>query len=240
MTSGTATVTAGLAGTGTVAPILVLPPPIDLGAVIVGTTVTRTVTLTNSGGGPLNFSSITVTAPFTLTNNCPATLQPGQSCDIVIGIDSSTVGSFAGTLTIVSDGGSGTIALTANVQKVPIPVLKISPTTVGFGDRIVGSASASQRITILNDGGADAAITGVTPSPDFVVTANSCGTNLAPSATCFVDVAMRAIGFGRRVGQLVIGSNATGAPHTVSLSGTGCRPFSATGVRTGPRSNCRP
>jgi secreted trypsin-like serine protease len=41
-----------------------------------------------------------------------------------------------------------------------------------------------------------------------VITGNSC-TSLAPNATCFVDVAMRAIGFGGRVGQLVIGSNAT-------------------------------
>jgi hypothetical protein len=240
MTSGTNTVSAGLAGTGTVAPILVLPPPIDLGAVLVGSTPSRSVTLTNTGGGPLTFSSITVTAPFTLVNNCPTTLQPNQSCTLSIGVNTDNAGVFAGTLTIVSDGGSGTVALSANVQKLPIPVLKISPTTVGFGDRIVGSTSASQRITVLNDGGADAAITGVTPSPDFIVTGNTCGTNLPPSATCFIDVAMRAIGFGARVGQLVIGSNATGAPHSVSLAGTGCRPFSATGVRTGPRSNCRP
>ena len=239
MTSGTGTATAGLAGTGTTAPLLVLPPPIDLGGVIVGSPVSRTVTLTNTGAGPLQFSSITVSAPFTLVNNCPATLPAGQSCTLVIGADTRTVGTFNGTLTIVSDGGSGTVPLTVNVQQLPIPILRITPTTVGFGDRIVGSASASQRITILNEGGAVATITGVTPSPDYIVTGNSCGTNLAPNASCFVDVAMRAVGFGMRVGQLVIGSNATGAPHAVNLAGTGCRPFSATGVRTGPRSNCR-
>jgi parallel beta-helix repeat protein len=239
ITSGTSTVSASLTGTGTVAPVLVLPSPIDFGGVLIGSSATRTVTLTNSGGGPLTFSSMTVSGPFTLTNNCPTTLQPGQSCPITIGANTTAVGSFSGTLTIVSDGGSGTVPLTVIVQQLPIPLLKITPTTVGFGDRIVGSTSASQRITVLNEGGAAAAITGVNVSPDYVVTGNSCGTNLAPNASCFVDVAMRAIGFGGRVGQLVIGSNATGAPHVVNLAGTGCRPFSATGVRTGPRSNCR-
>jgi secreted trypsin-like serine protease len=240
VTNGTTPVTATLTGTGSVAPILVLPPPIAFGSVFVGSTPTQIVTLTNSGGGVLTFSSIAVTAPFTLANNCPTTLQPGQPCSLVIGVNTDSAGALSGTLTIVSDGGSGTVPLSANVQNLPIPIIKVSPITVGFGDRIVNSTSASQRITILNDGGADAALTGVTQSPDFVVTGNSCGSILPPSATCFVDVAMRAIGFGGRVGQLVIGSNASDAPHTVGLAGTGCRPFSATGVRIGPRSNCRP
>jgi secreted trypsin-like serine protease len=241
VTSGATPVSASLAGTGINAPLVILPAPIDLGAAVLGiSNPTETVTLTNTGNAVLVFSSITVTPPFTLDNGCPTSLAPGASCALVIGIESNAIGTFSGTLTIVSNGGSGTVPLSAIVQPVPVALLKVAPTQVGFGDRVVGTASASQQIAIKNEGGQAAQITGLNTSPDFVVVGNTCGALLAPQSTCFVNVAMKAVGFGQRIGQLVVGSNASNAPLTISLSGTGCRPFSALANRGGARSNCSP
>ncbi len=112
---------------------------------------------------------------------------------------------------------------------------------MGFGERLLGTTSATQRVTISNMGNAMAALTSIVPSNlDFVVTATSCAATLAPAATCFADVAMRPVGFGPRIGQLLVNSNAPDSPARVELGGTGCRPVGVGTGRSGTRNNCAP
>lgn len=235
---------ASLLGTGLSGGALGLPESIDVGAAIVGgTSATRTVELINEGSSSVVFSSVTVSTNFSLVNNCPAFLAPGASCTLVISFTAPAVGPFTGTLTVVTDatGGSAAIPLTALGQLSPTPLLRIAPTFIGFGDRVIGSQSTPQQVVITNVGGAPATLSLSTSSIDYVIASTTCTASLDSQASCFANVAFRPLlGFGPRPASFIVNSNTVGSPHAVNLDGTGCRPYLASGDRSGSSSNCSP
>jgi Abnormal spindle-like microcephaly-assoc'd, ASPM-SPD-2-Hydin len=94
-----------LAGTGAVAAPTLSPASLSFGNQMVGTSSgNQTVKLTANSPGPLAISSISVSVGFTETSNCPASLNPGASCNISIAFQPSTAGAITGTLTIVDNG----------------------------------------------------------------------------------------------------------------------------------------
>jgi trimeric autotransporter adhesin len=234
--------TAALTGTGTVQAVLDLPPAIDLGAYAAGTPAIRVlVTLLNNGNAVLSLTSISTTGPFALGNGCPVNLQPGESCTLTLDFSETGLGEYTGSLVVLSNavGGSRSVPLTARTLSIAAPLIRVSPLQIGFGDRLIGTTSASQRVTIANVGNAPASLSPPTlTSTDFLVT-TTCGITLAPASTCFADVTLRPVGFGPRQGQLLVNSNAVGTPP-VDLSGSGCRPFSAASRRLGANFGCLP
>lgn len=234
---------ATLSGTGVFVASMRAPSSIDLGMQVLGSApLTQTITLTNTGETPVVFGDLTVDGPFTVTNGCPASLAPGASCNMVVNFNATTTGDFTGLLRIASnvDGGGTNIALAAHAQPVPIPVVRVSPSTIGFGSRVLGSTSESQKVTVTNAGGAPATLSGLTISVDYVILSNTCGATLSPQSSCSMDVALRPVGFGPRAGTLTFVSNAAGSPHIVNLGGTGCRPNGLTGNRSGQNAACAP
>ena len=95
----------GLAGTGAMAAPTLSPAGLSFGNQMVGTSSgNQTVKLTANSPGPLAISSISVSVGFAETSNCPASLNPGASCNISIAFQPSTAGAITGTLTIVDNG----------------------------------------------------------------------------------------------------------------------------------------
>ena len=220
---------ADLSGTSVVTADLGAPATIDFGNITVGNPAeTIDATLTNEGNGVLTFSSISITAPFTLTNNCPINLNPGDSCTVTVGFDPAVISNPQGTLTIQSNGTEGThnIPVTANVVVASVPDLRVTPTTVGFGSRMAGTISAPQHITVTNVGGALANLEALSITPEFLISGNTCGTTLPAGASCAADVTFQPLGFGPRRGALTVSGNDADSPHIVTLTGSGCRPFS--------------
>ncbi len=233
-----------LSGTGTTQPALDVPASVDLGSYSLGSPgVVRIVTITNTGNTVITIASVTATAPFSVTTDCTQSLNPGDSCHATIAFTSNSVGPFTGTVSVASNapGGLRTIAVTAIAQTSPTPLIRVSPTQIGFGERLIGSQSPTQRVTISNYGGSDAALTALGASNlDFLVASTSCGVSLAPQSSCFADVVMRPVGLGHRQGQFVVNTNAGGSPHAVDLSGLGCLPFDIANNRLGASSRCGP
>jgi hypothetical protein len=240
----TVTSKADLKGNGTQFPVLSLPAAIDLGMFTLGAAapLSREILLTNAGNAVLTFASVSASAPFTLINNCPLNVQPGASCSLVVEFRSTTSGVFSGVLNVLTNasGGSRAITLTARAQPVPLPVIHVSPVSIGFGNQMIGTTSVSQRISITNEGGAIATLGTLATDTDFVVTSTTCGIALEPQTTCFANVALRPLGFGQRSGRLLVNSNAQGSPDGVDLVGTGCRPYFIAGNRVGGGNNCSP
>ncbi len=236
--------TSTLSGTGVLQSTVDLPSSIDFGAYTSGApALRRTVALRASGNAVLTIGSITVTGPFALGNGCPENLQPGDSCSITLDFSASAVGDYSGALIIVTSaaGGSQSIPITAHTVAAPVAQIRVSPLSIGFGDRLLGSASPTQRVTISNVGNADATMSPpATTSADFLVATTTCGATLAPASSCFADVLMRPAGFGPRAGRLIVNSSAADSPAGVDLSGTGCRPFSMSASRLGSRFGCAP
>ncbi|MFA7239484.1 MAG: choice-of-anchor D domain-containing protein [Sulfuricellaceae bacterium] len=71
----------------------------------------QTLTLRNSGGTAANLYNILTSGDFTVKHNCPAALSPGADCTLNVSFTPSATGSHTGALTINSDAGVSSVAL---------------------------------------------------------------------------------------------------------------------------------
>ncbi len=100
------------------------------------------------------------------------------------------------------------------------PVVNLSPASLTFPGQLVGTQSNPRPVTLTNTGNRTLIITNIATSGDFSQT-NTCGTSVAAGANCVVNVIFAPTKKGARTGALTITDNATGSPHSVSLTGTG-------------------
>jgi sugar lactone lactonase YvrE len=97
------------------------PTSLSFGTIKHATSSSLSVTLSNPGATPLNFSgagiSITGTnaSSFTQTNTCGSSLAAGAKCTITVKFTPATTGSFSANLTVVDNAQSG-----GGTQTVPL------------------------------------------------------------------------------------------------------------------------
>jgi subtilase family serine protease len=138
-----------------------------------------------------------------------------------------TVGSSTtpGTYTITVGGTSGTLSsqtfITLKVTRVEAPAVTLTPASIAFPKEVVGETSAAKTITMRNTGTAILDITGIIPSGDFAISANTCGATLGINATCKISVTFTPVQAGALTGAITISDNAPNSPQSVPLSGTG-------------------
>lgn len=233
--------TVALLGNGITAPVLGSPAEIDISYILGRSPTVQRVTLSNNGQATLTFTSITISgANFTLANQCPASLPPGSSCDVLITFSAPDIGLYNGSLTVVTNapGGSRVIPIRGFAQPREVPFIEISPREIGYGNVAFGKASDPETIKVKNLGGAAAAFNSIVVSPGFVILSNGCGATLAPQATCEVRVSARPLGYGSLAGRFTVRSNAENSPTAIDLFGTGCRGASFVVPRLGTSGAC--
>jgi len=103
------------------------------------------------------------------------------------------------------------------------PALNFAPTALTFPDQSVNTISLSQNVLLRNMGSAALTIASVTVSGDFVQTNNCFGT-VPGGSKCIVSLSFAPIARGSRTGTLTITDNASGSPHTITLTGNGIAP----------------
>ncbi len=99
------------------------------------------------------------------------------------------------------------------------PGVALSVSALTFNTQAVGTASASQTVTVSN-GTTPLNVSGVAVGGDFSQT-NTCGSSLAAGATCTVTVIFTPSAVGTRTGALTITDDASTSPQVVALAGTG-------------------
>lgn len=114
------------------------------------------------------------------------------------------------------------------------PVIALSASGLGFGTVAVG-ASASQTLKISNAGSAPLSIqsSGFTGLGAFAFTRgpDGCtGATIAPGSSCTVTVNFQPLTGASFNAQLAFTDNASGSPHTISLSGSGTSLGAITGT----------
>ena len=209
---------------------LISPSSMNYGTVYLNKNVKQTFTVTNNGTGPLKFTKVAITPgsgpgakDFTTQNNtCTGTLNPNQSCSVVVLFNVDHVGSANATL-FFTDNAPGSpqgVSLTANVIN---PKISISTTTVSFGTHKVNSTSSktvvlkSSGTTVLNFA---SIVLGGTNSADF--TKSGCtSSTLAAGASCNLTVTFKPIAKGSRSAFITITDNALNSPQKITLTGTG-------------------
>jgi hypothetical protein len=223
-----------LGGTGTVPGASLNPTNLAFGNQMVNTVSTsRSVTLTNSGTGPLTISSITITGTnsgdFVQTNTCPgssATLAAGSACTISVTFTPRATGARAATLSVVDNAAGSPHSVAVSGTGVT-PVATVSQTALTFASQSVNTTSPAQTVTLTNSGTAPLTITAIaisgTNASNFAQT-NTCPVNpntLAINATCTITVTFQPSASGTRTASLTVSDNAPGSPQAVSLTGTG-------------------
>lgn len=98
----------------------------------------------------------------------------------------------------------------------------ITPGTLSFAGQPVGTASATQTLTIQNTGQGAVTLGSATLSDaDFSVSSSSCGATLATGASCSMAVVFAPTGIGVRSGTLTLPNNTQAGALSVALSGVG-------------------
>jgi hypothetical protein len=187
-------------------------PSVNVGALSSG----QTLTLSNTGGLPLNVSGITISGDFSQTTTCGTSVAAGGNCSIIVSFMPTAAGTRSGTLTVAQDAGNPiTVTLTGGGVTIPI-----SPAALTFPAQGVGTSSAVQAVTFSNTASASVSISVIQTSGDFTQT-NNCGAGLGVGGSCTVGVTFTPTVAGSRTGSLTITSSAIGSPHVVALTGEG-------------------
>jgi parallel beta-helix repeat protein/YD repeat-containing protein len=197
------------------------PSSLTFSTQLIGTKSTaQPVVVMNTGTMPL-FLGVSITGDFLQSNNCPSRVAPGAKCTVNVSFKPTGVGARTGGLLFADNASSSpqNVFLTGTGQGFPI--VSLSTTSLAFGVKVLGSTSASKNVVLRNTGTTTLAISSIVASGDFIIPANSCGSSLAPQTSCTISVAFKPTAVGARIGTLSINDNASGSPHTVSLSGTG-------------------
>ncbi len=99
------------------------------------------------------------------------------------------------------------------------------PMILNYGTVTVGSTSAPLTTTFTNSGTTSLNLTGETlagtAAADYAITANTCGSSLAPGASCSVSLTFTPSTSGTRSAVLTFTDAAQNSPQNVSLTGTG-------------------
>jgi hypothetical protein len=100
------------------------------------------------------------------------------------------------------------------------PAVAMAPFALHFGSQNVGSMSPAQTIILRNMGSAALTISSKTVGPDFAES-DDCGTTVAPASFCTFSVVFAPTISGNLVEALTITDDASGSPHSVTLTATG-------------------
>jgi DNA-binding beta-propeller fold protein YncE len=112
------------------------------------------------------------------------------------------------------------------VTSAPAPAVSLSANSLSFGTVGVGTASSPQTLTITNTGGGPLQITSSAISGaqagDYSLSADHCtGQTIAAGGVCSTEVTFTPQAEGGRTAQVAFSDNASGSPHTITLTGTG-------------------
>jgi hypothetical protein len=216
-----------LSGTGLAPTVGLSPNPRSFPDTNVGSTsAAQTITLSNTGNGTLNISSITASpAEYSKTGStCGSTLAAGSSCTTSVTFTPSASGSRPGTLTLVTSNASPlqyTVNLSGNGTTPATATL--APTSLNFGPQNVGSTGAAQTITLTNSGTLSLSSIVISHTGDYATPAaasNPCGATLAGGASCNISVTFTPTATGSRPGTVAVNSSAGTSSATLSGSGT--------------------
>jgi ASPM-SPD-2-Hydin domain-containing protein len=100
--------------------------------------------------------------------------------------------------------------------------LSVSPASLKFNARKIGTTSPARILRVTNAGDAVVTFAAMLTSGDFSQT-NTCGASLTAQNSCTISVTFKPTGAGKRRGDLPLHDNANNSPQVITLSGKGNR-----------------
>jgi hypothetical protein len=217
-----------LAGSGQ---LISNPSNLDFGSVQIGSSQTRSLTLTNSGNSRLIITQATPSVSgFTISGLVyPVTLSAGRSINGTVAFTPQSVGTSNGSVLFVfhdrrDAGGTFTMTLPTSGSGFSSGPLTSTPTSLSFGNVATGS-NASLTETLTNSGGTSVAVSALAASGSgFAASGLTLPATLTAGQSVSFSVMFSPTSTGSATGSLAITSNATNSALYVPLSGTGLTP----------------
>lgn len=129
---------------------------------------------------------------------------------------------------IVTPSGSPVSGSAVLTVSVPAPIASLTPASLLFNSQSLGTASATQSITLANKGNGlliydGAQVTGPNQG-DFELESTTCLILVPVGGSCALAIQFTPTNPGSRMAYLSIQDSASSSPQTVSLTGTGSGP----------------
>ena len=190
----------------------------------------RTVTVSNFGSAALSISNLQLSgSDFTQTTTCGNQVPPQGKCTVSLIFTPQATGPRSGSLTITDSDPTSpqTVALTGIGTR-----LTLAPALLSFPGAAIGK-TVTRTASLLNASSSALTITGITSTGDYEQT-NTCGSGLAPNASCTFTVKFSPAAIGVRFGAINIASSDGASPTTLRLSGIGTYAIASVGKLTFP------
>ncbi|MGA7155460.1 MAG: choice-of-anchor D domain-containing protein [Acidobacteriaceae bacterium] len=225
-----------LAGTGTngTPQATLTPGTVPFGNQAITTTSSaQVVVLSNPGTAALSITGVSITGSnptdFADTSACGSSLAAGSSCNISVTFTPASATTFSASLTVADNATGSPQKASLTGTGTASPQAALSPATLAFPSTTVGSSAAALSTTLTNSGNttlniSSITLTGANPG-DFTISANTCGTTLAASASCKISVTFTPASAASFTAAVSVADDASGSPQTATLSGTGTSPL---------------
>lgn len=157
--------------------------PVSMGNALVGATVQKTFTVTNSGTDALTISGLTISGDFSLVSGLPGVIARNTSATFVIAMDTSSAAAKNGTVTFNSndsDESPFNFLVSGNVAEQPQPaevtvsysggsITDGQATAIDFGDLDYGDTAPEITFTVTNTGDDKLTTSNLTANGGFII-----------------------------------------------------------------------
>ena len=211
------------------------PSPLTFAKQIVGTTSgTENFSVTNTGSQNLTVTGVglsgTNVGDFSIVSDgCSGdVLTPNQNCVVGIRFAPALGGTRTATASVTDNATGSPQTIGISGLGYGIPISSLSTNSLVFANTLVGSTSPAQTVTLSNPGTDTLKIASVTPTgseaDDFSTPVITCGSTLAPGASCTISTSFAAVFSGNKSANIVITDNANnvaGSTQSVTEFGIG-------------------
>ncbi len=171
--------------------LTVTPATLDFGALGLGTSLTKSFSITASGTN-ITLAGITAPIGYTVLHSCGTVIPAGSTCSGSVTFTPTKLVPYNGSIIIERVGDSGTLSkevigsLTLSGSgSASSSLLTVTPATLDFGALRPG-ASLTKSFSITNSGN-NVTLAGITAPTGFTVL-HSCGTVIPAGSTCSASV----------------------------------------------------
>jgi hypothetical protein len=237
-TSYTAPVTTG-ADSGSRFRVVVSNTAGTVTSVVATLTVNTAPTITTAPASQTVAAGQTATFTVVAAGTAPLSYQWQKNAVNIVG---ATTASYTTAVTTTADSGSTFDAVVSNIVgtviseaatltvNLPAPAIQVSPTSINFGNDVVGSNS-TQPLIIKNTGTASLTVTQVNATGSaFSVSGFSLPLNVNAGQQTTITVAFQPTTVGTVSGTISIVSSAPSSPTSIALTGTGIAPILTLGI----------
>lgn len=217
---------------------------VNFGSTTVGGTLTKTLTIRNLGTANLTLSQLVLPTRYSIVAGpSQTTIAPGGSATLTLGLNTSTVGTFSGAMSLANnDANEGpfnfnVIGIVTAQTPTTAPEISIldgttelvdGSSTLNFSSVAVGGSS-TKTLTIRNLGTANLTLSQIVLPTSYSLTAGPGITSLAPGAATTITLSLNTAAAGTFGGGVSLGNNdANEGPFNFNVTGTVTAPTTPT------------